>query len=410
MAILNKLKQNKGFTLVELLIAMSLMVILMGALLMVFNTAQRTNIEANETNDKLNSSQQVIETVRKMTANAVALEVTQVTSLDDLPTTGLVTVNGVESNVSCITSLDNVIYLDKTPIANAESLYADTLSLTFKGGSSNKVLDCYIQADGTYYPVGVASASTPSESIFISSIASEDGITFTSMEGNSITIINGKDFAGLGGGAGGAGGGGGVPEPSPEGTTATPAPGPTPEATTVTPVTEPTPEATTATPVTEPAPEATTATPVTEPAPEATTAAPTPETPSGGGSTWTPGDSSGMVSGLGPAEENGRDAFSDVNGGERFDSVVPVGKNETFTIKVDGPSKVTIYICADNNGDNEGTVTAEFGGDTVGSQSLGNRNSASADNALSFTVDGSGNINIKPGYNSLLYQIVVEPL
>lgn len=403
MAILNKLKQNKGFTLVELLIAMSLMVILMGALLMVFNTAQRTNIEANETNDKLNSSQQVIETVRKMTANAVALEVTQVTSLDDLPTTGLVTVNGVESNVSCITSLDNVIYLDKTPIANAESLYADTLSLTFKGGSSNKVLDCYIQADGTYYPVGVASASTPSESIFISSIASEDGITFTSMEGNSITIINGKDFAGLGGGAGGGGGGVPAPEPSTEPVTSEL---PTSEISTEPVTSEPPTEPPTSEAPTEPVTSESPTEPPTETPTEPSTEAPS---GSGSGSTWLPGDSSGNVSGLGAVEENGRDAFKDVNGGSRFENVVSVGKNDSFTVKVDGPSKVMIYICADNNGD-KGNVTAQFGGSQVGSQPMGNRNDASAADALTFTVDESGEITISTDYNALLYQIVVEPL
>lgn len=403
MAILNKLKQNKGFTLVELLIAMSLMVILMGALLMVFNTAQRTNIEANETNDKLNSSQQVIETVRKMTANAVALEVTQVTSLDDLPTTGLVTVNGVESNVSCITSLDNVIYLDKTPIANAESLYADTLSLTFKGGSSNKVLDCYIQADGTYYPVGVASASTPSESIFISSIASEDGITFTSMEGNSITIINGKDFAGLGGGAGGAGGGGGSPAPET----------PTEPATTESPTSETPTEPVTSEPPTEPPTSEVTTEPVTtEPSTETPTE-PATEAPSGGGSgsTWLPGDSSGIVTGLSEATENNSSyaAFDDINGGETFDEVVKVGKNESFTINVSGPSKVIVYICADDNAFTKGDVTATLDGAEIGREALGGRKEATADNALVFEVDASGSIVINPEYKALLYKIEVIP-
>lgn len=405
MAILNKLKQNKGFTLVELLIAMSLMVILMGALLMVFNTAQRTNIEANETNDKLNSSQQVIETVRKMTANAVALEVTQVTSLDDLPTTGLVTVNGVESNVSCITSLDNVIYLDKTPIANAESLYADTLSLTFKGGSSNKVLDCYIQADGTYYPVGVASASTPSESIFISSIASEDGITFTSMEGNSITIINGKDFAGLGGGAGGGGGGVPAPEPSTEPVTSEL---PTSEISTEPVTSEPPTEPPTSEAPTEPVTSESPTEPPTETPTEPVTEAPS---GSGSGSTWLPGDSSGIVTGLSEATENNSSyaAFDDINGGETFDEVVKVGKNESFTINLSGPSKVIVYICADDNAFTKGDVTATLDGAEIGREALGGRKEATADNALVFEVDASGSIVINPEYKALLYKIEVIP-
>lgn len=401
MAILNKLKQNKGFTLVELLIAMSLMVILMGALLMVFNTAQRTNIEANETNDKLNSSQQIIETVRKMTANAVALEVTQVTSLDDLPATGLVTVNGVESNVSCITSLDNVIYLDKTPIANAESLYADTISLTFKAGSSNKVLNYYVQADGTYYPVGVASASTPSESVFLSGLASEDGITFTSTEGNSITIVNGKDFAGIGGG--GAGGGGESPAPET----------PTEPATTESPTSETPTEPVTSEPPTEPPTSEATTEPVTTEPPTETPTEPATEAPSGGGSgsTWLPGDSSGIVTGLSEATENNSSyaAFDDINGGETFDEVVKVGKNESFTINVSGPSKVIVYICADDNAFTKGDVTATLDGAEIGREALGGRKEATADNALVFEVDASGSIVINPEYKALLYKIEVIP-
>ncbi len=382
-----KLFKNKaGFTLVEVLIAMAITTIIVGTISSMVLVAQKSYINVESSNSVLNGVNSITEMVREYTFSTTEAEISNVTAVPaNIP------------DYTIIACIDNQIYVNGALQQSAKGIGISTLALEFSADPDSKLLSYTLS--GTKED-GSAAFATQSLTAYLN--ACEEGIKGDAT-GNCLTVCVGElTPAGVGGGGGAGGGGGGtpVPETPTEATTAAPAPEATTEATTTAPVTEAPTEATTA----APAPEAPT---------EGTTAASEPDVPSGGGSgsTWLPGDSSGIVTGLGEATENNSSyaAFDDINGGETFDEVVKVGKNESFTINVSGPSKVIVYICADDNAFTKGDVTATLDGAEIGREALGGRKEATADNALIFEVDASGSIVINPEYKALLYKIEVIP-
>lgn len=378
----DKLNGKKGFTLIEVIIAMAITVIIVGTISSMVLVAYKSYYNIESSTSVVDGVNSITETVRELTFNTTEVEISQVTAQPVF-----------ESGYNYIYCLDNTVYLDSGVLQSANGMGISSLSLEFSKGATDGTLSYVLQAieeDG--------SDRGQTMNMFLN--ACDSGISGDST-GNCIKFIRGEHTGGAGGaGGGGAGGGGGIPEPTPEATTATPAP-------------EPTPEPTTSAPAPEPAPEATTAAPVPEPAPEPTTSAPMPEIPSGVGSgTWKPGVDNGMVTGLNAPGNNDKDAFKDINGNNRFEQVVTVSKNSEFSINVDGPSKITVYICTKDSDAKKSdmTVTTPDGSESTSEVTLAGRDDAVKEDALTFMVDSSGSLSLKFDRNTLLYQIVVEPL
>ncbi|MCD8159560.1 MAG: hypothetical protein LUD77_11990 [Clostridiales bacterium] len=129
-------------------------------------------------------------------------------------------------------------------------------------------------------------------------------------------------------------------------------------------------------------------------------------------STWKAGDSttpSWLNLGSLTASSNGSSytAFSTYNNGSAFSYAVDVAADGTFTVTPTSAGTLTVYIAADNNSDNKGTVTAAYNGTTLDSYSLPNRKSSSA---TPFTITVSEDyvgkeITFTVSYASLLFMI-----
>ena len=187
--------------------------------------------------------------------------------------------------------------------------------------------------------------------------------------------------------------------------------------------TEATTEDTTATTTTETTTEATTVEPTTvtttvETTTEATTAETTTEattegTTSASASSWTAGDTvpswlsvSGTVSGTAEKNSNSNVAFSTANG-SAFAQTIKLAENGTFTITPEKAGIVKVYVAADNNNANKGTLTATIDNKTVGTYSLPGRKDSSA-NAFEVTVDASNAgkaITFTTSYKALLFKV-----
>ena len=187
--------------------------------------------------------------------------------------------------------------------------------------------------------------------------------------------------------------------------------------------TEATTEDTTATTTTETTTEATTVEPTTvtttvETTTEATTAETTTEattegTTSASASSWTAGDTvpswlsvSGTVSGTAEKNSNSNVAFSTANG-SAFAQTIKLAENGTFTITPEKAGIVKVYVAADNNNANKGTLTATIDNKTVGTYSLPGRKDSSA-NAFEVTVDAANAgkaITFTTSYKALLFKV-----
>lgn len=206
----------------------------------------------------------------------------------------------------------------------------------------------------------------------------------------------------------------GPTEATTEDTTATT----TTETTTVTTTVETTTEATTVEPTTVTTTETTTVTTTVETTTEATTAETTTEattegTTSASASSWTAGDTvpswlsvSGTVSGTAEKNSNGNVAFSTANG-SAFANTIKLAENGTFTITPEKAGIVKVYVAADNNNANKGTLTATIDDKTVGTYSLPGRKDSSA-NAFEVTVDAANAgkaITFTTSYKALLFKV-----
>ena len=181
--------------------------------------------------------------------------------------------------------------------------------------------------------------------------------------------------------------------------------------------TEATTEDTTATTTTETTTEATTVEPTTVTTTvtttfETTTEATTEGTTSASASSWTAGDTvpswlsvSGTVSGTAEKNSNSNVAFSTANG-SAFAQTIKLAENGTFTITPEKAGIVKVYVAADNNNANKGTLTATVGDKTVGTYSLPGRKDSSA-KAFEVTVDAANAgkaITFTTSYKALLFK------
>ena len=164
-------------------------------------------------------------------------------------------------------------------------------------------------------------------------------------------------------------------------------------------------ETTTVTTTVETTTEATTA--------ETTTEATTEGTTSASAYSWTAGETvpswlsvSGTVSGTAEKNSNGNVAFSTANG-SAFANTIKLAENGTFTITLEKAGIVKVYVAADNNNANKGTLTATIDDTTVGTYSIPGRKDSSA-NAFEVTVDAANAgkaITFTTSYKALLFKV-----
>lgn len=124
------MRNNDGFTLIEIMVTVAVSMIILGTVTAMLFTAYRVNASVSESNKVLNASSSIFETVRKISAGAEIVEVT-----DTLPAdlTG-------KDYISCV---DNVVTVNGGKLYNAADLNAARLILKYTVEDAGKgVVQC----------------------------------------------------------------------------------------------------------------------------------------------------------------------------------------------------------------------------------------------------------------------------
>lgn len=120
------IKNNRGFTLIEIMITISITVIIMGTVLAMLTASVKVYNQIDESNSVLNSASSTLEMVREMTFNAQEIKISNETIV---PIT--------DNSVICICAIDNSIYLDGNVVQSAKGSKADKMELIFSKANTN---------------------------------------------------------------------------------------------------------------------------------------------------------------------------------------------------------------------------------------------------------------------------------
>ena len=127
---MNKLiKDKRGFTLIEIIVAMAITTIIVGTISAMIIFAHKSYYNVENTNSVLNGVNAVTEMVREYTFDAEEAEIMDVTSIP--------TVDPEYMSICCI---DNTVYVDGNVYETAKGMGGETLILQFSADSGSKLL------------------------------------------------------------------------------------------------------------------------------------------------------------------------------------------------------------------------------------------------------------------------------
>lgn len=123
------IKNKKGFTLIEVIIAIAVTTVILGTVSSMVIFAYKSYHHADERTSVLNSANSITEMVREYTFNAVEAEISTITAPP-----------APETDYTFIYCLNNEIYVDNSLLQSAKGIGIGTLELAFLADSDSQLL------------------------------------------------------------------------------------------------------------------------------------------------------------------------------------------------------------------------------------------------------------------------------